>query len=163
MLARGLPALSPPSRRRALVILASAGLLGSCSSMGPEGGNLPSGLYQRRSYQGQSLPVTEFEIPRRDGTGSGCFAVVTTGDLGLDQKRSYFLITVHRQDTCAVTSFGDGAVAEGDYTQRGDTLFFRANAGPGIKVPFKGIISPSVIAVDLTGDRYTFARPPVTP
>jgi hypothetical protein len=147
-----------PSVRPYLSALAVAGMMAACSfDAGPDASIL-SGSFSLQTYQNKALPFTEFEIPTRYGSGSGCFAVVTGGELGLDPKRAYFLITIRRQDTCGITSFGDPAVAEGYYVQQQSKLHLYATVGPGQTIPFLGTITAKTITVATPEPLYTFAR-----
>jgi hypothetical protein len=137
------------------------GILGTlaCSlDAGPHASDRLSGYYPLLSYEGKTLPAIDFEIPGRDGHGTGCFAVVTGGELGLDPTGPYFLINVRREDSCGFTKFWGPAIAEGSYSQEHQTLSFSAPAGPGRIIRFSGTITATTIAVADSNHRYTFSR-----
>ena len=146
-------------RLRALVIWGHVALGGTgCAGRGPTAAS-PSrpldGRFALVAVNGLAVPARLSEVPSRDGSGTGCYEVVTEGWLALDSARGTFSVGARRRDTCGVTSFGGDTSATGRYAWRAGAPHLTVHPGDSPVEAFPARLARDTLEVY---DTYTHTR-----
>ena len=105
-----------------------------------------SGSFPLIVYNGDTLPVNEFELSNREGEPIGCWSVLTSGTLTLEMA-GRFTIEQTSRNSCSNEVLANYSTF-GTYEQKNRRLFFSLpRVEPPLEIRFEGFIRESSIEV----------------